>query len=294
MHNILAAVDCFPQDEPVLARAVEIASVHGATLTVVHVIDIDTGGNLTPTERTLIQRQAWLAARERVETAVTRQTGEIAKVEIRIETGSPALRLIELSAEIDADLVVMRAHQRDSIIEKILGSTSDRVIRAAGAPVLVIKRPVVQPYQSVVVATDTSDNSAAGVSFVAALFPQVALNLVHVVHVPPQFEEVMLRAGCGQARMSDYRDALIGQAKSHMRKWAERLAKRPRQGATRVMTGIPTTVLRRVTRGPRVDLIALGAGDTSLIRRALLGSITRRLLRDAACDVLIYRPQAQD
>lgn len=294
MHNVLAAVNHFPQDAPVLARAAEIASAHRATLTVVHVIDIGTGGDLTPTESTLIRRQAWLAAQEKVEAMVAQQAANIAKIDIRIETGSPALRLIELGTEIGADLIVMRAHQRDSIIEKIVGSTTDRVVRAAAAPVLVVKRPAVQPYQRIVVATDTSDSSAAGVSFVAELFPHVALHLVHVVYVPPQFEEVMMRAGCGQARLTAYRDALVGKAKAHMREWAARLAKRPRQGVTRVMKGVPASTLSRATWNPQVDLMALGAGDTSLIRRALLGSVTRRLLRDAACDVLIYRPQTRD
>ncbi|WP_442885676.1 universal stress protein [Amaricoccus sp.] len=39
-----------------------------------------------------------------------------------------------------------------------------------------------------------------------------------------------------------------------------------------------------------MNLIALGPGRASLIRRAFIGSVTRRVLRDAACDVLICHP----
>ncbi|HUX31095.1 MAG TPA: universal stress protein [Thiobacillus sp.] len=39
------------------------------------------------------------------------------------------------------------------------------------------------------------------------------------------------------------------------------------------------------------DLIVLGPGSTSLVRRALLGSVAQRVLQTAACDVLICHPQ---
>lgn len=202
--------------------------------------------------------------------------------------------MIELTNEIRADLVVMRAHQGDSILEKIIGSTTDRVIRATSAPVLVVKRPATQAYQRIVVATDTSDKSGAAVVFVATLFPLTGLQLVHVVQIPPQFEEAMRRAGSGQASVAAHRDALIRKAKVYMRDMSKRLANRPLRSATRVIVGNPAKSLVQATRSPKVNLIALGPGSTSLIRRALLGSVTQRVLRDAACDILIYRPAPQD
>jgi nucleotide-binding universal stress UspA family protein len=56
-----------------------------------------------------------------------------------------------------------------------------------------------------------------------------------------------------------------------------------------VLVGDPAKSLIRMTRSPKVDLIVLGPGNTGRMRRALLGSVSRRLLRNAACDVLIHR-----
>ena len=201
--------------------------------------------------------------------------------------------MIAVATEINADLVVIRAHQSDSILEKIIGSTTDRVIRVSRAPVLVVKRPVKQAYQGVVAAIDTADNSAAIVPFVAALFTPAELSLIHVVQIPHQFKAAMLRSGSGQS-VTAYRDALIGRAKVYLRDLADSLINRPSQIATRTVIGDPATALVRATWNPKVDLIALGPGSTSTIRRALLGSVTRRVLRTATCDVLVCRPTSQE
>lgn len=291
-RKILAAAGQFPQDDPVLARAAEMARAHRARLTVAHVVDRLTAFDSMSTDLERIQGQLRLMAREDIEAAVARQHLDLHETDIRIEAGSPAPRLIELSNEIGPDLVVMRAHQGDSIVAKIIGSTTDRMIRAAGVPVLVVKRPVTQAYQRVVVAADTTDESAAAVSFAAALFPSAALHLIHVVHISHQFEEAMRRAGYGLASVAAHRDALIRNAKAYMHDMSNRLADRSVRTTTRVIVGDPAKSLARATRGPKVDLIVVGPGSTGLIQWALLGSVTRELLRMAACDVLVFRPAA--
>lgn len=291
--NILAAVGQFPQDEAVLVRAAEIARAHEARLTVVHVIDDVSALDLAPADTSLIQHQLRLIAEENVEAALASVEIDAAGIEVRIEVGVPSLRLIELAEEISPGLVVMRAHHGDSILEKIIGSTTDRVIRAAGVPVLVVKRPVTRAYQRAVVAIELSDDAAADVAFVAALLPLAGLHLIHAVQIPPQFEVAMLRAGSGRADFAAHRAALMHKAKVSLRAMSKGLAHRPIRTTTRVVVGDPATSLLRATWSPRVDLMALAPGSEGKIRRALLGSVTQRVLRSAACDVLVVRPLSQ-
>lgn len=288
--NILAAVGQFPQNDPVLARATEIARAHQARLTIVHVIDSFTGFDPAPADMALIQHQIRLIARENIVAAIARQASDIPGIDIRIETGSPSLRLVEQAHETGADVIVMKAHEGESILAKIIGSTTDRVIRAACAPVLVVKRSVAQAYERVVVATDTSDESDALVAFVAALLPLARLSLIHAVQIPPQFEEAMRRAGHGQASVAAHRVALVHKANTYMRGMSERLAHRPTESTSRVVASDPAKLLVRATRDPQVGLIAVGPGRTSLIQRALIGSVTRRILQAATCDVLVCNP----
>ncbi|MCW9014655.1 MAG: universal stress protein [Gammaproteobacteria bacterium] len=294
IRNVLAAAGQFPQDDTVLARATEIARAHRARLTIVHVIDDVSGFDLAPVDTTLIQHQLRLSAQEDLKAAIARVEIDVTEIDIRIEIGSPSLRLIELSNEINADLIVVRAHHSDSILEKIIGSTTDRVIRTSHVPVLVVKRPVTQAYQRIVVSIDTFDDSAVVAPFVAALFPLARLQLNHVVQITTQFEVAMQRAGSGQAGIAAHRDALIHKAKAFLRDLSQKLAKRPLRTVVRVVVGDPAASLVRATWSPKVDLIVLGPGSTGRIRWALLGSVTRRVLRAATCDVLICRTAQQD
>lgn len=286
--RILAAVDRFPQDDAVLLRGLEIAGLHGVSLTIVHIVNLP-GHATAPAMLDTFRGQAELAARDRIEAALRRHRIGSATTRIHIESGSPAQRLVELCAELRPGLIVMRMHHKPSIISQMLAPTTERVIAANIAPVLAVKREVVQPYDRVLLAIDGPDKAPAVLSFVAPLLPEAALHLVQAVEIAPQFEEAMLRVGLSRMELSAHHDVLAEDAENRLRSLAGDLV----PGTTwHVLHGEPATELARATQGTGMDLIALGPGRSGLLRRAFLGSVTRRLLRDAACDVLVCRPLA--
>ncbi len=287
IRSVLAAVGRFPQDDAVLSRALEIATAHRAALTVVHVIDLP-GHESEPEDLDTLRGQATLAARDRIEAALAGHDTGTPDLIIRIESGKPALQLIEICDSLRPDLIVMRAHQKQRFFQKILGSTTDRMVATGQAPILVVKQPVSRPYSGVLLATDGTDDAPGMLSFVAGLSPAATLHLVQAVQIVPQLEEAMLRIGTGQPGLLAHRNKLANAADTRLRALAQ--STRP-AATTQVLRGDPATVLARATRSPDVDLIALGPGRTSLIRRAFIGSVSRRLLRDAACDVLICHPK---
>lgn len=283
LTRIFAAVGQFPQDDAVLARALELATPLGATLTIIHVIDLpDCKADFSDQET--LQGQAAIAARDRITAALLRLGARASSAEIRIEAGSAGLKLIDICQEAKPDLVVMRAHQKTRFAERMLGSTTDRLCAAAVAPILVVKRPINRPYARVLLATNGADNALAALTLVEALLPTASLHLVQAVEIAPQLQEAMLRVGTDQTALAAYRDALIQVARNDLRDLSAQAAGRTTRA---VLYGDPATALVRATRRPKVDLMAVGPGRPSLIRRLFIGSVTRRLLRDAACDVLI-------
>ena len=58
-----------------------------------------------------------------------------------VEATSPADEIVRQAAEIGADIIVMGAHRRSFLIDALLGSTSEKVIRKSSVPVLVIQVP---------------------------------------------------------------------------------------------------------------------------------------------------------
>ena len=241
---ILAAVGQFPRDEAVLTRAHEIATTLRAALVVAHVVDLP-GGDADLGRNDCLAGQAAFAMRDRILVALAGLGAGAEDVDIRIKAGSPALGLIDICQDLRPGLVVMRAHQKARISEKLLGSTTERMIAAHQAPVLVLKRPARRPYQRALVATNGEDNAHEAVSLVAALLPEVRLQLVQAVHIAPQLKQAMLRIGTYQDALETHREVLRRQADEHL---AALAAKAPRRVSRRILTGDPAVALSRASR----------------------------------------------
>lgn len=62
------------------------------------------------------------------------------KVKVRIERGIPFKEILRVESEEDVSLIVIGSHGRSNVEEMLLGSVSEKVIRKAKKPVLVVKR----------------------------------------------------------------------------------------------------------------------------------------------------------
>jgi nucleotide-binding universal stress UspA family protein len=62
------------------------------------------------------------------------------KVTVRIETGIPASKILRVESQENVSVIIMGSHGRTNVKDMFLGSVSERVIRHAQTPVLVVKR----------------------------------------------------------------------------------------------------------------------------------------------------------
>lgn len=289
IRHILVAVDRFPQSELALARAIELGRAHDAKVTIVHIVS--TLGVQSPVTAPmhLLEEQALRLGRKHIDEAIRTVDLSGLNVEIHVETGSAYTRIVEISRKHGVDLIVLRAHQSRSILERIIGSTADRIIRAAPSPVLVVRRLVMRAYRNVVVAVDFATNAESAAALSAELCPGARLRLVHVMHISAQFEHILRQAGTSQAEIAAFKCTLANFSDERLRILAEKLAGREPATRTKVIEGEPARSLVHLTRNRSVDLVAVGPYEHSVIHKALLGSVTQRLLREASCDVLISR-----
>lgn len=288
MKTILAALDLDVRSDAVLARAAQLAATHAAQLVLFHVIERETlsyvagvsGRSETDlqdelTQQTLTRREAHLS-----------ETGRTRRSASRVEFGSPHEVITRVAREISADLIVIGPGKKQSLKEKVLGSTAHRVIRTSTVPVLVVRRQPVESYMQVAVAVDFSAQSAAAVKEALKLAPEGRITLIHVDDIPLAPEQHMLRAGTSKAEMKEYRLARITKANHDLAGFAREVAG---LGTIhmRSLQGVPGFVLARLSRSSRVDLLALGPHSRNVVLQALLGSVTQRVLREATCDVLV-------
>jgi len=64
-----------------------------------------------------------------------------ATVKIEVTIGSPADEIVRIADEINANLIAMSTHGRSGISRWAFGSISDRVLRGATQPILLVRAP---------------------------------------------------------------------------------------------------------------------------------------------------------
>jgi nucleotide-binding universal stress UspA family protein len=143
--QIVVAYDFSPSSEQALARAVEIAA--RAPQHVLHVVAaLDPhfrpaaadGRLLGVTYETADQLQR-LIMEQVSATFAGRPTAAEVQFFVHARIGKPAEEILALASEVGADLIFIGSHGKTGIERLLLGSVSERVVREAGCPVMVVR-----------------------------------------------------------------------------------------------------------------------------------------------------------
>jgi nucleotide-binding universal stress UspA family protein len=62
------------------------------------------------------------------------------EVVIRIEKGHPVTEILKVEKDEEVSAIVMGSHGRNNIVEALIGTVSEKVVRRAATPVLLVKR----------------------------------------------------------------------------------------------------------------------------------------------------------
>jgi nucleotide-binding universal stress UspA family protein len=143
MKTIMVTTDFSNTSKMAFPYARELAQKYGAKVVVTYVeetrlpplvIEYATAG-----VDDIIRRQQERAT-EQLEQLVEDQLADI-DTSIQVIDGTAHVDIVRLANELDIDLIVMATHGRGFITHTILGSTTERVVRRAPCPVLVIREP---------------------------------------------------------------------------------------------------------------------------------------------------------
>jgi universal stress protein A len=142
--RLLVPVDFSDCSRNALMHAVLLSAHFDAQLDVMRAFDVPA---YMPPEALLVMGHVsapWLdfaeqRAREELSTFVTERARQLRPNRQIVVAGSPANAIVQLAAEEDYDLIVMGTHGRSGFSHLVLGSTAERVVRAAPCPVLTVR-----------------------------------------------------------------------------------------------------------------------------------------------------------
>jgi nucleotide-binding universal stress UspA family protein len=144
--RILCAVDFLPSSLAALEHAVRLAEQTGAHLEVVHVVEAAGEPEALALRHFSVPEyhQSRLdEALENLRRHIPERARRWCTVHERVAPGHPAWTLLRIAEEAQADLIVMGAGDRFHLRSMWLGGATDRVIRSAYAPVLIVPAPKV-------------------------------------------------------------------------------------------------------------------------------------------------------
>lgn len=213
--------------------------------------------------------------------------------------GEPSAEILACARSMNADLIVLSTHGRSGFDRLALGSVTEKVLRKASCPVLVVpveredkerepeRKAPFAGYRRIVCAEDFSDQSIRALDFAVSLAEhgRAALTLVHVVEVA---DDPDVQVG-GTSPLATLRRERVERAAASLRRLA---AERTASGAKLeevVRLGTAHREILAVAEETGADLVVMGVRGRGAIDMTLFGSTTNQVVRRARCDVLTVR-----
>jgi nucleotide-binding universal stress UspA family protein len=157
IKKILYCTQIGPNSAYIYRHAMALAEKFNASITVLHVMEA-----LTPAQEALIngyigpasihdvvaheEQDAAARIKKHLNNFCSRLGNEhscsmrVEKVLV-LESSSPAEEIVKQAGAMGADIIVMGAHAQSSILDALMGSTTQKVIRKSSIPVFVVQVP---------------------------------------------------------------------------------------------------------------------------------------------------------
>jgi nucleotide-binding universal stress UspA family protein len=280
LKRLLVATDFSPRADAAPRRAVQIASEHGAMLTLFHVCDPDVPDGM-PAQQATINAEKRL--RQQI-SALSLPHQTVATV--RVATGKPFVEIIRSAREEEAELVVVGGHGEHFLKDLLFGTTAEKIVRKGDRPVLVVKRAAHVPYRRVLAAVDFSENSRSALELALRLAPQAQFHALHVYH---GIQAQLRRAGLPTSEIVRHGRTFAKKAQRELDAFLASINHGGKPIKREVWNGRPHHEIITVAKRLRVDLVAVGATGLAGLPYVLLGSVTEHVLREVSCDVLVGR-----
>jgi universal stress protein E len=296
LNNILAPVDFSAASHTALLQAARLASLSGAKLHVLHVVESDSvaamaglrGGNVDHHAQEVVEEARsviphWLEG--------CKLPGGY---ETNVVAGKPLHVILEQVDSLHADLLVAGFTGKHGFIWGA-GSVSARLARKAPIPTLLVRAEQPQTFQRIVACVDFSDASREVIRQARQLAAQdgAHVDFLHVWREP----WVVLPRGSIFADAEP--PAIIFTEKerlAYMENLRHQLHELVREEAPGIMHA---EVLREAmshgagildhARESRADLVVIGGTGNTSLRHMLLGSTAEQILAHSTCSLLVIK-----
>jgi nucleotide-binding universal stress UspA family protein len=292
--TILVPLDGSPLAEQALAPAGELARRTGADIVLVRAPKMEPAYAAAESAYGLIYPeqavgQASAEARDYLKSIQSRRAARGVTVRTVVAEGDAAGAIVDVGDQVKADLIVMSSHGYSGLTRWWLGSVAEKVLRAAGCPVLVMRSR--RAIRRVLITLDGSGLSGQAIAPAIAVAMSLGAS-VTLLRVVPEIDAEQLReldqfeTGLGPRLLEEMRE----DAKLYLQKVVATVAGPSLQINYEVRSGPAASAILEYAQNHAIDLIAMATHGRTGLQRWVYGSITGKVLRAGDTSMLVVRP----
>lgn len=219
-------------------------------------------------------------------------------VDVVVDVGQPASRILDRAAALSADVIVMGTHGASGFQHLVLGSVTEKVLRKARCAVLTVplraRATSTLPFTCLLCPVDFSDPSLAALQMARSLASESAsaLTVLHVIEWPWREPPPPLAAELPPAQadaLAEYRRYVEKSAMARLEGLIQEAVADRSAPVPRLSHGKSDVEILRIAAEERADLIVMGVHGRNVLDMTLFGSTTNQVVRQATCPVLTLR-----
>lgn len=291
--HVLAVTDFSDASDEALRQAHGYARLHGARLSVLHVVPDFVRANPLFPDGSADDLDTELSLEEKALDDVTARVNDVLgalneNVDIGVRIGPVDSSVMHYAEDKKVDVVVTGATGRTGLARLLLGSTAERIVRYAHCSVLVVRATV--PTGRVLVASDLSSASLVAVeqAKLEAQARGARLELLHALDLAP----------LGWTAAAGPFGGLAVPGLPERAAELRRLAQESLRGlggpdaGVHVIEGPAKRAIVSLAESLPADLVVVATHGRTGLARMALGSVAEAVVKAAPCSVLVVRSPA--
>lgn len=294
IKHILVATDFSKYSQIAILRAINIAKLNSAKITILHVAQKK---NL---EKALINvipvmGKVLITPEEHATPLLEKITQEYSTAKINIKyvilSGEqPARKILQYAKKSQSDLIIVGAHGKYSFHDWFVGITAEYIARKTPIPVLIIKRDLQKSYQKILVPIDFSKASKNALLLAFTLFPTSKLKLLHIGD--HEFEELLKNeTDISYDKVKTVRKSILLLLSQKMKDFISECNKKISKNSIDIKFGYPGITILDEAKKSNQDLVIMGTEGHSERHYLFIGRTASRVLIDIDRDLLLVPSQ---
>jgi nucleotide-binding universal stress UspA family protein len=288
-QKILCPVDFFPGSRHAFEYALKLAKNYGARVVALHVVEpviptVYEPAFSVPNLTNELEKES----KRLMKDLASKATKAGVPFESQVRLGDIPTEIRRSVEKTKIDLVVVSTHGSKGFERWLIGSVTEKLMRHCPVPMLVIggRKKTGDPLpriNSILVTTDFSDGTpdALKYAFSIAQESRAKVDLLHVV------DELALIDPT-----ADVRESLVDGVRKKLDRLVLNTARLLAKPHTTVATGVPYQAILKAAKKDKAGLIVMNLHGKGMLDRLLVGSTAERVVRGAACPVLLIPPRA--